>query len=144
MKLTLTVAVVTSLALSGCTSFRTVDGASSCKNTPFGDPVILKVDIKEKRNANKKIDDVSRVCARPGDLLQFKIKVKGKNASVEGKEVEDEWIKGGTSNRKAWFWVIVPEDVLEEDEDEALFEYNIHLEDFDSLDPEVRIRRTYN
>lgn len=144
MKSQLVIVAIFGLACSGCVTYKTVNADKSCDLEPSDRPQVVKIKLKEKRNDKKKIEPPPVACAQPGDLLRFKIDTRNpKNASVEGKldDVANKWIKGGTNYRERWFWVTVPYDVLEEDENLKSFFYNISVEDFPEIDPEVRVRR---
>ena len=145
MKMRFGVFAVILAVLSGCTGFgvRFAGDVSAveCRKGPSGPPRLINIDIKHDK---KKIDKPGRACARPGDVLWFKVKEKkgDKRVSVEGKNAKSDWIVGG--GRKAWFFVPVPFDILDDgDEDGELFEYSIFVEDGPDLDPEVRVRHNY-
>ena len=105
---------------------------------------MVRVKFREDREDITTIEEPPTICANPGDLLLFRIDTKQrKNATAIGKTVDsaNDWIRGGTDIGKRWFWVVVPFDILEDDEDEKSFFYDITVEDFPDIDPEVRVRR---
>ena len=144
MKLQLLVVVALGFVLGGCTTYRTVAVADSCAGKASDKPKVVRVKFRERRNDKTKIEEPPVACVHPGDLLMFRIDTKKrKNATVTGKiaNPDNAWIRGGTNTRKRWFWVAVPYDILEADEDEKSFFYDITVEDFPDIDPEVRVRK---
>ena len=145
MKVRAAICVLILAVLSGCTGFgvKFAGGISAgeCRGGPSGTPKLIVINIKHD---NEKITKPERACARPGDMLWFKVKNKkgDKLVSVEGKNTESEWIKGG--GKQDWFFVPVPFDIIDDDdEDGELFRYRIMVEDGPDLDPEVRVRHSY-
>ena len=127
------------LFLSGCTGFGVRYSADKsdqdCRKGPTGPSKLIVINIKYD---DKEIHKPNRACARLGDTLWFKVKVKQKKSvSVEGKD--NDWIKGESSMN--WFFVQVPSDALEEGEERRVFEYGIMVDGLPNLDPEVLVRR---
>ena len=146
MTMRLALALLCALAMSACTTPGlqfSGDRSGTCDKGPDGATKLIVINIKKDKKKDKKISKPERACARPGDILWFKVKVKGdKTVEVKGKNLADEWIEGRSD--KGWFFVTVPTDVIEEDdEDGEDFEYSIFVDDFDDLDPEVRVRHSF-
>ena len=80
-----------------------------------------------------------RVCARPGDVIWFKLNGKpNSDVVVEAKETGAPWLKGG--GRQSWFYAVVPFDI---DAPEAIpFYYKVTYKN-KVLDPEVRVKNSY-
>ena len=125
--------------LPACTGFGVRYSADisdeNCQKGPTGAAKLIVINIKYD---DKEIHRPDRACARLGDTLWFKVKAKQqKRVSVNGKD--NEWIKGESS--KAWFFVQVPSDALDVDEEKRVFEYGISVYGLPDLDPEVLVRR---
>jgi hypothetical protein len=148
MKTQLVSAALLALAFSGCATHEPIDARDSCRAAPSKKPRIVRIVIKEdpnnEKNNEKKINRPSEACAHPGDQLAFMIQTREpKNASVKGKPGvggKNDWIDGGTTEQRKWFFVMVPFDVLKGKEEDR-FEYDISVEGLDDLDPEVRVRQ---
>jgi hypothetical protein len=144
MKVRWAIGTIGLLVISGCTgfgvSFTGDDSDDQCRRGPSGAPKLIVINIKYD---DKKIDRPGRACARPGDTLWFKIKAKhSRQVSVAGKEEPDNWIRGGSKH--AWFFVPVPYDAIEENDDDGeVFSYSIMVEDGPDLDPEVLVRHSF-
>ena len=145
MKMRLAVIAITLSVLTGCTGFGVKfagdTSAVECRGGPSGEPKLVVINIRYDK---EKIDKPARACARPGDLLWFKVKSKkdDRRVSVEGKNTESNWISGG--GKHAWFFVPVPYGIIDDgDDDGELFRYSILVEDGPDLDPEVRVRHNY-
>jgi hypothetical protein len=132
------------IVVSGCSTLGlSIANTRTCDNVPAGPPKLIVINVREDRKNPGNIENPGRSCARPGDILWFKIKENNRNASVVDKDDPSEWLKGNSVEKRPWFFVMVPHDVLEEGEDEAIFEYEISLDGFPDLDPEVRVRRSF-
>ena len=139
MIMRLTVSLICMLALSACTGFG-VKSAKECRGGPQGPPRLVPITIVF--TPNKIIENPGQACARPGDMLWFKLRGPGsKLVTVEGKNVDDAWINGKGKN--GWFFVFVRLDVIPPEVDEKVFEYKITAEGSLDLDPEVRVRHSF-
>lgn len=153
MLMRLTVIFVSGLLFSGCaTSAETGIGHVNANderncNPGQGDrpPVVKQVTIKLREE--EIVVAPPRVCVRPGDVLKFQLidnLDKNNVVSVSGKDVGDDWIKGGNKGKKSIFFVLVPLDLLPEsiEDPERVYYYNVSVDD-KTKDPEVRVKRNY-
>jgi hypothetical protein len=80
------------------------------------------------------------VCARPGDVVQFKFNGNpGADLKVESKISGVVWLDGG--GKIKWFYVVIPWAM--DAGTEKVFKYNVVLGS-KVLDPEVRVKNNYN
>ena len=130
-----TVSLLLLVALSACASLQST---KSCPSWPSGPPKLVPININY--NSNGIVVAPPKACARPGDVLRFKIfGAANVPVTVNGKAPADAWVKGSGKNK--WFYVIVPHDLLPDDVDEKTYNYKVSATGSPDLDPEVRIRR---
>ena len=134
---------IVGLVLGACAPQLTFQNV--CSPGPQGPPRLIPVNIIYTPD---KIVDPGMKCARPGDVLWFRLNGKpDKDASVEGKTANDIWIQGSGKifprQREGWFFVPVPVDVIPDNVEEEDFGYTIRVDGSPDLDPEVRIRHNY-
>ncbi len=129
-----TVSLLLLIALSACVSLQSTKG---CPGGPGGPPKLVPININY--NSERIVVAPPIACARPGDLLRFKL-VGAANVpvAVNGKTAPDAWIKGTGKNK--WFFVVVPHDLVTGRGAEKTYKYNISAAGSPDLDPEVRIR----
>lgn len=130
-----TVSLLLLIALSACVSLQSTKG---CPGGPSGPPKLVPININY--NSEKIVVAPPIACARPGDLLRFKL-VGAANVpvAVNGKTPADVWVKGSGKNQ--WFYVIVPHDLLPDGVNYKTYKYKVSATGSPDLDPEVRIRR---
>ena len=134
MLIRLPVAFFILIALSACDGVLQNKG---CPAYPSGPPKVVMINIIYTPNA---IISPPRACARPGDVLRFKLSGNPNvQVAVQGKTAPDAWIKG--TGKKEWFYVVVPYGVLPAGVDEKSYNYNVTAAGSPDLDPEVRIRK---
>ncbi len=128
-----TVSLLLLMALSACVSQQST---KDCPTYPMGPPKVVLINIVYTPNA---IIYPSRACARPGDVLRFKLSGNPSVlVAVNGKTAPDAWIKGAGKNK--WFYVVVPHDLQSDGAYEKTYKYKVSAAGSPDLDPEVRIR----
>ncbi len=133
MMIRLTVSLMILMALSACANLQST---KNCPTFPMGPPKVVLINIVYTPNA---IIYPSRACARPGDVLRFKLSGNANvPVAVNGKTAPDAWIKGTGKNK--WFFVVVPHDLVTGPGAEKTYKYKISAAGSPDLDPEVRIR----
>ena len=133
MMIRLTVSLIFLMALSSCGSLQST---KDCPTFPAGPPKVVLINIVYTQNA---IIKPSSACARPGDVLRFKLSGNPNvQVAVNGKTAPDAWIKGTGKNK--WFFVVVPHNQVTDPGAEEIYKYTISAVGSPDLDPEVRIR----
>lgn len=144
MNIRLMLSLFLALVVSSCTTVGTIH-RSECNPGPHGLPREIPITIVYTPNG---IVDPGTRCARPGDVLKFKLRGKpGVFVSVESSETGGEWLRGrGKMPEKAKegvFWVPVPLTAIPPESAGKDFKYTIKATGLDDLDPVVRVKHTY-